>query len=170
VNNTFCLNPSNDITYYYLDESKINPNFYKGKTVKYLLNNENDNFNIDNIFVIDGNENLKIYLDTLSFKIVSIINKKGKIFNGNDELFDNSFFNPKNTFLTHKKVQDEGYSMIISIKTKPLNKDIDISTCSVEATIYLYVNQKNCTINETSDNYCQQCISDYGKIISENKC
>ena len=95
-NNTFCLNPSNIISYFYTDESKINTNFYKGKTVKYLLNNEIDNFNIDNIFVIDGYENLIIYLDTLSFKIVNIINKKGRIFNGNDELSNYSFFNPKN--------------------------------------------------------------------------
>ena len=60
--------------------------------------------------------------------------------------------------------------MIINIATKPLNKDITISTCSEEAKIYLYVNQKNCTINETSDNYCQQCITDYGKIVADNKC
>ena len=168
VKNTFCLYSITNISFFYIEERKINQNFYKGKTVKKICNNENDDFNIDNIFVINGNENLQIYLDVISFKIVSISNKKGKIFNGNEELFDNSFFNAKNKFLTHKKIGDEGYLMIINIKTKPLNKDISISTCQEDAIIYLYVHQKNCSMNETSENFCQKCIPDYGKY--ENKC
>ena len=45
--------------------------------------------------------------------------------------------------------------------------DINISTCENEAEIYIYVNQKNCTINETtSNNFCQKCIPNYGKYIN----
>ena len=47
---------------------------------------------------------------------------------------------------------------------------ISIFTCEKEANLYLYVNKKNCTINETSDNFCQQCIDDYGKIENQNAC
>ena len=53
--------------------------------------------------------------------------------------------------------------MIISIKTKQSNRNSSVSTCINEAKIYLYVPQKNCTIVEVSDNYCQKCINEYGK-------
>ena len=42
--------------------------------------------------------------------------------------------------------------------------DIDISTSEKEAEIYIYVNQKNCTINKTSDNFSQKCFSQLWKI------
>ena len=58
--------------------------------------------------------------------------------------------------------------MIISIKTKPRNRPSSVSTCVNEAKIYLYVSQKNCTVDEASDNYCQKCIDEYGK--SGNNC
>ena len=72
----------------------------------------------------------------------------------------------------YKKInnEDEGYLMIIKIVTKPRNQNIDISTCEEEGQIYLYVNQKNCTMNEASNNFCQKCISEYGKYEIENKC
>ena len=39
--------------------------------------------------------------------------------------------------------------MIIDIETKPRNqKSVNISTCEKEAKIYLYISQKNCTMNE----------------------
>ena len=99
----------------------------------------------------------------------NITNKLGIIFNEEEELFTNSFFNSKNNYLIHKKIADEGYLMIISIVTMPRNqKSADVITCENESNIYLYVAQKNCTMNESSDEYCQNCISDYGKY--ENKC
>ena len=58
--------------------------------------------------------------------------------------------------------------MIISIKTKPRNRPSSVSTCANEAKIYLYVSQKNCTMDEASDNYCQKCIDEYGKY--DNNC
>ena len=54
--------------------------------------------------------------------------------------------------------------MIISIKTKPRNRPSSASTCVNEAKLYLYVSQKNCTMDEASDNYCQKCINEYSKI------
>ena len=169
--NTFCLNPINDISIFYVDESKINQKYYMGKNIEYILNNEFDFFNINNIFVINGNEDFFFDLNSVSFKIINITNKKGKIFNDKEELFEGSFFNSKNENLTHEKINDDGYLMVIYIVTKPRNqKLININTCEKEAKIYLYVAQNNCTMNETSNNYCQQCIPDYGKNIIENKC
>ena len=168
----FCLDPKSDISSFFIDNSKINQNYYKGKEVKYILNNEINNFNIDNIFVINGNENSVFYLDTVSLKITSISNNKGKIYNGNEELDVNSFFNPKNRYLTYKRLDGgDGYIMTISIETKPKNKNINIRTCETEAKIYLYFPQKNCTMTEYSNNFCQQCINNnYAKNINENKC
>ena len=166
--NTFCLKPMNSIDKFYIDDNKINQKFYKGETLIYFLNNESDDFNINNIFSINGKENLDFNLDTVSLEIISIQNKKGKIYNGNEELFEGSFFNSKNIYLTHKKINDEGYLTIITIKTKPRNRKSSVYTCETEAKIYLYVAQKNCTINETSDNFCQKCIDGFGKY--ENNC
>ena len=170
VNNTFCFNSSNNISLFYFDEDKINQNFYKGKKIEFIINNEIDNFNIDNVFFINDNQSLTFYFDTVSFKIVDIINKKGNIFLENEELFINSFFNAENKTFTFKKNNEEGYLMIIKIETKPRDRNISISTCQEEGQIYLYVYQKNCSINETSNNFCQQCISEYGKYEDENKC
>ena len=167
--NTFCLNKTNDISIFYVNENKINEEFYKGKNVKYILNNEVDNFNINNCFVINGNEDYIFDIDAVSFKIIKITNKNGNIFNYDEELSKDSFFNAKKNYLIHKKINDEGYLMIISIVTKPRNKkSLSISTCENESNIYLYVAQKNCTMNEFSDNYCQNCKEDYGKY--ENNC
>ena len=35
--NTFCLNQANNISIFYLNENKINKNYYKGKIIKYFL-------------------------------------------------------------------------------------------------------------------------------------
>ena len=170
--NIFCLSPQN-ITDFYINESYINQKYYKGKTVEYIINNETNilNINIADLFFINGNENFTFYIDTVSFKIIKIINHKGKILNGNEELYQGSFFNmKKNTINFYKNNSNEGYSMIIHIATKPLNRDISISTCEEAAKIYLYVSQKNCTMIDISNNFCQKCIKDYGKNIGENKC
>jgi hypothetical protein len=151
----------NNIDKFYIDDNKINQKFYKGKTLIYFLNNESDDFNINNIFSINGKEYLDFNLDTVSLEIISIQNKKGKIYNGNEELFEGSFFKSKNIYLTHKKINDEGYLTIITIKTKPRNRQLSVYTCETEAKIYLYVAQKNCTINEASDNFCQKCIEQW---------
>ena len=165
----FCLNPTNNISHFYINENKINTNFYKGKKVEYIINNKSDIFSIDNIFTINGNESLQFFLDVVSFKIVNITNKeKAHIYNGDEELFENSFFNAKNNYLSFQKIVDEGFLMIIKIQTKPLNMNINISTCEEEAEIYLYVYQKNCTINTTTNDFCQNCIPNYAKL--ENKC
>ena len=170
TNQTICLKPTNDISIFYIDESKINQNYYEGKIIKYILNNEYDNFNINNTFIITGKEENKFDLNLVSLKITNITNKKGYIFNEDEEIFENSFFNNKNGYLTHKKNNDDGYLMIIHIATKPRKHNTIISTCLEEAKIYLYVSQTNCTIEEMSDNnFCQKCKSDYGK-INENKC
>ena len=168
----FCLDPKSDITSLFIDNSKINQNFYKGKEVKYILYDNNINLNIDNIFTINGNENLVYFLDTVSLEITSITNKKGKIYHESEELNVNSFFNPKNNYLTYKRSDDEGgYIMTITIETKPKNKNIDIRTCETEAKIYLYVPLKNCTMAEFSDNLCPQCINNnYAKNVNENRC
>jgi len=168
----FCLDPKNDISSFFIDNSKINQNYYKGKEVKYILNDETININIDKIFVINENENLLFFLDTVSLKITSISNNKGIIYNGNEELGVNSFFNPKYKYLTYKRLNDDdGYIMTITIETKPKNQNIDIRTCGIEAKIYLYVPRKNCTMTEYSNNFCQKCINiNYSKNLNENKC
>ena len=166
--NTFCLNPTNNISIFYINENKINKHFYSGNTLQYLLNNDTDFFYINNSFFINGNENYVFDLDAVSLKIVNITNKKGNLFNEDEELFNNSFFNAKNEYIIHKKINDEGYLMIINIETKPRDKDLNLSTCEEVATIYLYVSQKNCTMNESSNDYCQNCKEDYGKY--QNNC
>ena len=172
VSYNFCLDPKSDISSFFIENSKINQNYYKGKEVKYIIYDEINNFNIDEIFIINGNENLVYFLDTVSLKITSITNNKGKIYNGNEELSVNSFFNPKYKYLTYKRVDDNGgYIVTITIETKLKNKNIDIRTCETEAKIYLYVPLKNCAMTEYSDNFCQQCINNnYAKDINENKC
>ena len=57
----FCLDPKNDISSFFIDNSKINQNYYKGEEVKYILNDETININIDKIFVINENENLEFF-------------------------------------------------------------------------------------------------------------
>ena len=57
----FCLGPNN-LTNFYINKNKINPNFYKGKIVKYILNDEINTFIIDNIFIVNGNEHLNFIL------------------------------------------------------------------------------------------------------------
>ena len=164
---TFCLEPKNVITNFYIDDTKINKNYYKGKTVEYFINNATYNIPIKDLFSINGFDNLEIILDTFSLEISSIQNGKGKIFNGNEELFEKSFFNP-NTNLTFKKIINDGYLMTIRIKTKPRDRPSSVSTCVNEAQIYLYVSQENCTMDKSSDNYCQKCMDEYGK--SGNNC
>ena len=51
--------------------------------------------------------------------------------------------------------------MIINIKAKPRNRPSSVSTCVNEEKIYLYVSQKNCTMDKESDNYCQKCKDEY---------
>ena len=159
---TFCLKPKNDITNFYIDDNKINRNYYKGKTVEYFINNNTYNIPIKDLFSINGFDNLEIILDSFSLEISSIQNGKGKIFNGNEELFEKSFFNP-NISLTFKKIINDGYLMTIRIKTKPRDRPSSVSTCVNEAQIYLYVSQENCTMDNASDNFCQKCIDEYGK-------
>ena len=166
-NYKFCLKPRNDIINFYINDISIIRNYYKGKTVEYIINNDIHNIPIKDLFSINGFDNLEIFLDTFSLEISSIQNGKGKIFNGNEELSEGSFFNP-NIYLTFKNEINEGYLMIISIKTKPRNRPSSVSTCANEAKIYLYVSQKNCTMDEASDNYCQKCIDEYGKY--DNNC
>ena len=67
--NTFCLKSTNDISIFYINENKINQNFYKGNILKYILNSETDIFNIDNLFIIDGKENYIFDLNAVSLKI-----------------------------------------------------------------------------------------------------
>lgn len=76
--NILCLKPMNNIDKFYIDDNKINQKFYKGKTLIYFLNNESDDFNINNIFSINGKEYLDFNLDTVSLEIISIQNKKEK--------------------------------------------------------------------------------------------
>jgi len=168
IYSTFCLEQRNDITNFYINDNNINRNYYKGKTVIYLINN-NDTINIPikDLFIINGFDDLEIILDTISLEISNIQNGKGQLFNGNEELIEGSFFNP-NISLTFKNKINDGYLMIVSIKTKPRNRPSYVSTCTNEAKIYLYISQKNCTMEEVSDNYCQKCIDDYGK--SGNNC
>ena len=169
---TFCLAPHN-ITDFYINENYINKKYYIGRTLDFIMNNEIDIINIiiNELFFINGYESLIFYPDTVSFKVIKIINYKGKILNENEELFEGSFFNMKNNSLNYKKNNsDEGYSMTVHIATKPLNRDISLITCEEVAKIYLYVSQKNCTMNESSNNFCQKCIKNYGKNINENKC
>ena len=161
-NYKFCLKPKNDISNFYLDDNSINRNYYKGKTVEYFINNDIYNISIKDLFSINGFDNLEIFLDAISLEISSIQNGKGKILNGNEELSEGNFFNP-NINLTFKNIINEGYLMVISIKTKPRNRPSSVSTCVNEAKIILYVSQENCTIDEASDNYCQKCIDEYGK-------
>ena len=174
VSYNFCLEPNSNISSFFIDNSKIIQNFYKGKEVKYFLYNDINNFNINfnDIFIINGNEKLAFILDNVSFKITSINNYKGKIYNGNEELNVNSFFNPKNEYLTYQRLDDDGgYMITITIETKPKDRDIDIRTCETEAKIYLYIPLKNCTMTEYSNDFCQQCINNnYAKNIIENKC
>ena len=169
---TFCLNSTNNISNFYIDENKIISNFYKGNTLQFLFNNLTNNFDIDNLFSINGNNNFIFYKDLVSFKIINITNiDKGKILNGdNEELTKDSFFNSRNNYLTHNKTSNEGYIMEITIETKPKNINSSISSSEIKAKIYLYVFQQNCTmINKTND-FCQICNPDYGKYIIENKC
>ena len=166
-NYTFCLDPKNDITNFYINDNKINKNYYKGKTVKYFINSDTYNIPIKDLFSINGFDNLEILLESFSLEISDVQNGKGKIFNGIEELSKGSFFNP-NINLTFKNIINDGYLMIINIKTKPRNRPSSVSTCVNEAKIYLYVSQKNCTMNEASDNYCQKCLDEYGK--SDNNC
>ena len=105
-NYIFCLEPRNDITKFYIDDQSINRNYYKGKTAKYFINNDTYNIPIKDLFSINGFNNLEIFLDTISLEISSIQNGKGKIFNGNEELFEGSFFNP-NFNLTFKNIINE---------------------------------------------------------------
>ena len=171
TNNTFCLNANENISLFYIDESKIIQNFYKGNTLDYIFNEVNNTFDIDKIFSINGYNDFEFFLDSVSLKIINIENKNGKIFNGDEELFKDSFFNAKNKTLLYIKENDDGYLMTISIASKPRNKNITTSTCESEAKINLYISQKNCTINETSNNFCQHCINnEYGKNLIENKC
>ena len=59
--------------------------------------------------------------------------------------------------------------MIIHIVTKPRNqKKIEFSTFKKKSIIYLYISQKNCIMNKSSNDFCQYCIEDYGKY--ENNC
>ena len=121
----FCLNPTKDPSIFYIDNTKINQKYYKGNTFKYIINNETEKIYIDKIFNINGQKDLEFNLEAVSL----VVNKKGNIFNDNEELYINSFFNPKNKYLIHKRMDDEGYLMNISIATKPLNqKNINIFT------------------------------------------
>ena len=165
VNYTFCLYGNNDISYFNLGKQYIKENYYKGKTLKYILNNNNYNFDIDKIFSINENSDFIFDLDTVSLKIYDISNKKGKIYNGNEELDINSTFNAKNKFLTLQRISNDGFLMVITIETRTRLKDlISYSTCEQKANLYLYVAQENCTITEESNNFCQNCEINYAKL------
>ena len=166
---SFCLYGNNNISNFNTGRDNINQNYYKGKNKKYFLNKDNYNFNIDDIFDINENPDFIFDLDCVSLKIYNISNINGKILNENEELYINSVFNAKNTFLTHIKTNNNGYLMIIEIETRTrLINSISYSTCSQKSHLYLYVAQDNCTMFEESDNFCQKCENNYGKL--GNKC
>ena len=50
----FCLNPIIDPTKFYIDNTKINQKYYKGQTIKYIINNDIEKIYIDKIFKING--------------------------------------------------------------------------------------------------------------------
>jgi len=154
------LEPRNEISQFYIDDNNINKNYYKGKAAIYFIKADTYNIPIADLFSINGFDDLEINIDTISLEISSILNGKGQIFNGNEELFKGSFFNPKIN-ITFKNIINDGYLMIIDIKTKPRNRPSSVSTCVNEAKIILYVSQKNCTMDEESDNFCQKCKNEY---------
>ena len=82
----FCLNPIKDPTIFYIDNTKINQKYYKGNTFKYIINNETEKIYIDKIFNINGQEDLEFNLEAVSLVITNIVNKKGNIFNDDEEL------------------------------------------------------------------------------------
>ena len=104
VNYELCLYGNKDISNFNLGKNYINENYYKGKTLKYFLNKDNYNFNIDNIFSINENSSFLFDLNAVSLKIYDISNKKGKIYNKNEELYINSTFNAKINFLLFIKL------------------------------------------------------------------
>ena len=163
-----CLKPTNDISIFYINKTTINLEFYKENYIKTYLNNEAGRFSIDNLFIIKGNEDFIFDSSTVSLEIIGIYNKKGKLFNENEELNENSFFNPKNNYLIHKRGIDDGYYMLIIIGIKPRYRYSISFSIAKYAEIHLFVPQKNCTMSEISSNYCFGCLENYGK--KDSKC
>ena len=161
----FCLSPSTDISIFNLGEKYINKNYYTGKSnVNFILNNDIDTFNIDNIFIINGKPNYIFDLNAVSLMIINITNYKGDLYNDNEEIFINRAFNAKSKYLTNKKRNNEGYIMTLSIETRTRKKNsISYLTCNKPAILNIYISQKNCTMTDFSNQFCQKCKNDYVK-------
>ena len=168
----FCLKPTNDISIFNTGENNVNKKYYKRKNnLKFILNYDIDYFYIDKIFSINHNPDYIIYLDTLSYRIKDITNKKGHLYNGKNEIFLNTVFNPEHKFLIYNKSTfDDGYIMTIKIETRTrlTKNNISYLTCEEPANLYIYISQRNCTMINYSNNFCQLCKENYGKY--GNKC
>lgn len=105
------------------------------------------------IYLVKKFNNLEIILHIISLEISSIQDRKEKIFNENEELFEGSFFNLNINFTFNKNINNS-YLMIISIKTKTRKRPSSFSTSINESKIYLNISKANCTMDEVSNNYC----------------
>ena len=171
MENKFCLKPNNDISIFNTGENNINKKYYKGKNnIKYILINDIDYFYIDEIFSINHNPEYKIDLDTISYRIKNITNKKGHLYNGKNEIFLNTVFYPEHKLKYNKSTFDDGYIMTINIETRTrlIKNNISYLTCEQPANLYIYIPQKNCSMVNYSNNFCQNCLENY--IKNENKC
>ena len=165
IQSEFCIKSTNDISIFNTRENNINKKYYKTKNdLKYILNNDTDYFYIDEIFSINHNPEFKTDLYTFSYRIKNITNKKGYLYNGKNEIFLNTVFNPEDKFLTYDKSNfDNGYIMIINIETRTRLTETNISylTCEEPANLFIYISQKNCSMSNYSNNFCQFCIENF---------
>ena len=146
-----------DIIICYADKTKNKKISFESKILKFFLNDNINDFNINCIF-----DNCNLNLNDFSFKIVKIMNKKGRLFNGDEEIFEDNIFYAKNKYLTYKNENDKGHLMYFYIEAK--SKNNQLSYTETNAVIFLYFSQKNCTMSEISNsNYCQGCQLDFGK-------
>ena len=168
-------------------ENNINKNYYIGKKdIKYILNEDLDYFYIDKLFTITNKNNSFYELNAVSLKITNITNITNivnitnvtnitnnylNLYNGNDKLNLNDIFNAQYKFIIYEKLIDNGYIISIEIETRTrINKNniSFITSVKNKANIALYISQKNCTMNNFSENFCQSCKNDYGKY--KDKC
>ena len=83
----------------------------------------------------------------------------------------NSIFNAKHLYLIYQKLIDDGHLMIIEMETRTRMDKNGISyviSKDNKAILNIYISQKNCTISNFSNNFCQFCKENYGKF--NNKC
>ena len=152
----FCLIPTEDISIFNQGEKYINKNYYSGKTNNnFILNNDIDIFDIDKIFIFNENPNNIFDLDAVSLRIINIKNYIGHIYNGDEEIFLNSTFNPIYNYLKYIKINDEGFIMTITIETRTrIKNSISYLTCNQPAILNIYISQKNCTMTDFSNDFC----------------